>query len=344
MTAEEGADLYAEASREAEIVGHLDAGTEAQVILNEDQTWGQIYTEDEEAAAQFICMEDAAIIEEEAEGPTEEELKLMELGYRKVQVLNRNGADIYDSTEEEAAVIGHAEFESELWIKDAEAEGWAEIYTAEEENLQYVKLAEIEEQPLTDEDMLELGYIKVFVAIDIGANIYDSSIAYEGETPVDHLDAGTELWVKLIEGAERAEIFNEDETADARFINLVDIIATLKPEGMEDLPTRAIVVHSTLDEAETVYAGQEVTLEIEFINFLEDDHYNIQWKYRPFEGEEFIDIEDAGDTTYVYSVDAENVYNTWMAYITLITAAEQTSEEQISEEQAPAEQTSAEQV
>ena len=59
VTAEEGTDLYAEASKESEVVGHLDAGTEVWVILNEDQTFGQIYSEDEEATAQFISMEDA---------------------------------------------------------------------------------------------------------------------------------------------------------------------------------------------------------------------------------------------------------------------------------------------
>ena len=73
VTAEEGADLYAEADKESEVVGHLDAETELWVILNEDGTWAKIYTEDEEAAAQYISMEDVEIVvveeeTEEAEG------------------------------------------------------------------------------------------------------------------------------------------------------------------------------------------------------------------------------------------------------------------------------------
>ena len=46
VTAEAGADLYAEADRESEVTGHLDIGTEVLVILNEEQSWGQIYSED----------------------------------------------------------------------------------------------------------------------------------------------------------------------------------------------------------------------------------------------------------------------------------------------------------
>jgi hypothetical protein len=61
VTAEEGADLYAEASKASEVVGHLDAGTEAWITMTEDQAFGQIYSEDEEAAAQFISMEDAEV-------------------------------------------------------------------------------------------------------------------------------------------------------------------------------------------------------------------------------------------------------------------------------------------
>ncbi len=72
VTAEEGADLYPEATKESEVVGHLDAGTEVWVTLNEDQTFGQLYSEDEEAA-KFISMEDASIITtvEESNGDNE---------------------------------------------------------------------------------------------------------------------------------------------------------------------------------------------------------------------------------------------------------------------------------
>ena len=163
-----------------------------------------------------------------------------------------------------------------------------------------------------------MGYIKVFVAIDIGANIYQSA---ENTEAKDHLDAGTELWVKIDSNSERAQIFTDSEE-DSSYISLVDIIAIVKPEEMGDLPTRAIVIHSTLDGAEVVRSGEIVTLEVELVNFLEDDIYDIQWKYCPADGNEFTDIEDANNLTYEYSVTAENVYNIWMAYITLKTPAE----------------------
>ena len=72
VTAEEGADLYVEASKESEVVGHLDAGNEVWITLNEDQTFGQLYSEDEEADVKFISMEDVAIKIEETEGKESE--------------------------------------------------------------------------------------------------------------------------------------------------------------------------------------------------------------------------------------------------------------------------------
>ena len=322
VTAEEGADLYAEESKESEVTGHLDAEAEAWVILNEDQTWGRIFSEDEEAAAQFISMEDAAVkpAEETEEEPEEEEKEpltdeqLAELGYRKVPVLNQDGADLYDSTEEEAAVIGHAEFESELWIKDAEAEGWAEIYT-EEEAKQFVKLAEIDKQMPSDEEMLAMGYIKVYVAIDIGANVYGS---IDGDDIVDHLDADTELWVKLIEGADRALIVDLEENNNARYIYLVDIIATLKPEGMEDLPIRSIVILDNTPERGYYFYGEDVIMTIETQNFLEDDEYTIKWMFSMDNGETFEDAEGACEMTYSYTMEEDKVGCIWKAILTLI--------------------------
>ena len=80
VTAEEGADLYAAPDKESEVTGHLDPETEAWVLLNEDKTWGQLYTEPAEefeegeeaietetAPAQFISMEDATVVNENEE-------------------------------------------------------------------------------------------------------------------------------------------------------------------------------------------------------------------------------------------------------------------------------------
>ena len=421
VTNEEGAELYAEADKEAEVVGHLDVGEEALVILDEEGTWAQIYSEDEEAAPQFIFMEDAEVVaEEEIEEETEEEAEplteeqMIELGYRKVQILNKNGANIYAAAEEEAEVIGHADFESELWIIDLEeAEGWAEVYTEkepgieedpeveeysaiEEETKQFIKLAEIEKQLLTDEEietlgyrkvqvlngdgvdlydsteeeanaiehvdfeselwikdveaedwaevyneeeiqkfvrtedidkltdeqMLAMGYVKVYVAYEIGANVYATPTAAkedeEPDVPVDHLDANVELWVKLIEDADRAQIYDKDEEAPARYISLVDIIAILKPEGMDELPVRSIKATTSLEGVELVYYGTPVHLEATLENFLSDDVYTIQWKYSQDNGETYYDIEDANELQYDYIVDAENLEYCWKIVITLL--------------------------
>ena len=323
VTAEEGADLYAETSKKSEVVGHLDAGTEVWVILTEDQTFGQIYSEDEEATAQFISMEDAEVVAiekadeaeetEEPEDLTDEQL--IELGYRKVQVQNVNGADIYNKADDVATVIGHADYESELWIKSTEAKGWAEIYS-EEETKQFVRIDEITK--LTDEQMLAMGYIKVYVATDIGANIYGS---LESEEAIDHLDVGTELWVKLIDGADRAQIYDSDAEATLKYISLVDIVATKKPEGVEELPTRELSVKSSVEDVPVINAGTIVTFDTELINFLEDDHYTVQWKYS-IDGEEFIDIEDANDLKYEFAIDTTNAKYIWKVCVTLVTTEE----------------------
>lgn len=78
VIAEEGADLYAEADKNSEVIGHLNPETEAWVRLNEEKTWGQLYTElteeveeadeevakDEAAPAQFIFMEGVTVVKD----------------------------------------------------------------------------------------------------------------------------------------------------------------------------------------------------------------------------------------------------------------------------------------
>lgn len=173
---------------------------------------------------------------------------------------------------------------------------------------------------LSDKAMLAKGYIKAFVAIDIGARIYATR---DSMSAAGHLKAGTEVWVKLIDGADRAEIYNPDETAFARYINLVDIIATLKPEGMEALPTRELVLTSSLDGQEQVYYGTEVTLNATLVNFQEDDIYSVEWMYTvPGTGSDHVVIEGADQLTFTYTLTEENARNTWTILVTLISGQE----------------------
>ena len=243
---------------------------------------------------------------------------MAELGYRKVQILNKNGTNVYDAAEEFGAIVGHIEFQTEVWIKNTEIEGWAQLYTSDEEPDKFIMLAEIEKQPLTDADMLEMGYVKVVVAYDIGANVYDS---VSSENAVDHLDANTEMWVKIIDGADRAQIFNEDENAPARFINLVDIIALLKPSGMQELPTRELVIHNPAEEMEVIYYGSTIRFDAELINFQEDDVYTVQWKYS-LDGEKYRNIKGANELSYEFVVDPENIEYFWKVSIVLQTPQE----------------------
>jgi hypothetical protein len=253
--------------------------------------------------------------EEETEPLTDEQL--IELGYSKVQILNQNGTNLYDSIKEDATVIGTSETGTELWIKDTEVEGWAEIYTEEDANI-YLKIADIEKQPPTDEEMLAMGYVKVFVGIDIGANVYGSM---DAEETVAHLDAGTEMWVKLIADADRAEIYAEEEDCPTLYISLVDIIARLKPDGMESLPTRELIGNTTLYDYDILYYGTDIIMTVELVNFKEDDVYTVGWQYS-IDGEEYFDIEDAHELTYEYMLDEENITYYWRASVVLVTAQE----------------------
>lgn len=172
----------------------------------------------------------------------------------------------------------------------------------------------------SDQAMLAKGYIKAFVAIDIGARVYATR---DSLSAAGHLKAGTEVWVKLIDDADRAEIYNPDETAFARYINLVDIIATLKPEGMEALPTRELVLTSSLDGQEQVYYGTEVTLNAKLVNFREDDVYTVEWMYTvPGTASYHVVIEGEDKLTFTYTLTEENAKNTWTVLVTLISGQE----------------------
>ena len=311
-----GTNVYASAEEDAVVTGTIEFESEIWIKDAEAEGWAQIFTEDEEAE-KFI-----KIAEIEAQEITEEEL--IELGYRKIQIMNANGTDVYEAAKEDAAVIEHLDPETEIWVKDIETEGWAQIYTAEDETEKFILLAETEKQPYTDEEMLEMGYIKAYVCYDVGANVYAG--LSENEGPIDHLDVGKEIWVKLVDGESRAAIINQENTEEEEilgYISLVDIIATMKPEGIEDLPTREIVIHSSLDGTilNKIFVGTEITLTTELINFNEDDNYVVKWQYSE-DGEDYFDIEDAEELDFTYVVDKTNGNYIWKVIVKLIAPEE----------------------
>jgi hypothetical protein len=184
VTAEEGAAIYAEESREAEVIGHLDAGTEAWVILNEDQTWAKIYSEDEENAAQYISMEDAALKAEEAAEETEEITeaeKMAAFGCTKVVVTAEGGADLYAEESKEAEVLGHLDVGTEAWVILNEDQTWAKIFSEDEETAaQYISMEDaaiIADDEVTEEvDNSELQYEFIEKEVDVSI---DMSFDYE---------------------------------------------------------------------------------------------------------------------------------------------------------------------
>ena len=217
-----------------------------------------------------------------------------------------------EETEEEAETTEETEETEEVEedIEDEEAEEETEEEAEEEE--------EVEEEPLTEADLIEMGYVKATVSTDIGANIYSAA---DGFNAVDHFENGVEIWVKIVDGADRAEIFNAEEDASLTYINLVDIVAIMTEETFVELPTRGLILSTTADEAEYIYFGDEITMSAELRDFMEDDIYTIQWKYS-LDGEEFTDIEGANELSYTYVLDEENADYTFRICVTLITVEE----------------------
>ena len=291
--------------------------TEVEEEVSEEQDESEEMPEEEIEEAEEEAVEEESLTDEE----------MIEMGYRKLEILNQYNADLFGMMADDAQVIGTAVFGSELWIRDADVEGWAEIYT-EEGTLAYIKLADIKKQMPSDEEMLATGYIKVVVGVDIGANVY---CVLDGGEEVNHLDLGTEMWVKLIDGADRAQIYNLDDGAPSEFVNLVDIIAILKAEGMGELPTRELKIVSSLDGLETVRAGTINHLEAQLINFREDDKYMVQWKCSE-DRETFTDIEGAEDLNFAYMVTIQNASYLWSVSVVLVTPEEALLDEAVSEE------------
>ena len=90
---------------------------------------------------------------------------------------------------------------------------------------------------------------------------------------------------------------------------------------MEDLPTRELVIHSSDEEKDIIFVGDTVTFNAELVNFLEDDVYEVQWKYSA-DGEEFFDIEGANSLSLETIVSMENANYIWRITVVLVTAEE----------------------
>lgn len=238
VTAEAGADLYAAADRESEVTGHLDPETEAWVLLNEDKTWGQLYSEDEEATAQFISLEDAkvaateeAAAEEESEETAETEevdeetQKMTELGYNRIVVIAEDGADLYAEPSKEAEVIGHLDCGTEAWAIITEDQTWGKLYNEDEEataqfvEVENIKVEETEEElalpegasvdfVITWEDVADVGGTVVFTATVVGLDEYEYTLQWQQGTndeDWEDIEGQTEETMKFVATEESFE-------------------------------------------------------------------------------------------------------------------------------------------
>ena len=263
---------------------------------------------------------------EEPEALTDSE-ELLALGYFKALIVMSEGADIFESMEEDAEPVDHLEAGTEIWIRSIENEEWAEIYSADEEApARYIRLEDVdvnpemeaeEEELLPDpEELLALGYYGTQIVMSEGADIFESM--EEEAEPVDHLEAGTELWIRPTEDEAWAEIYRADEEATIQYIRWDDVIINQKPETEEELPARSIVISSTISTMEYIPLGAEITMTAELINFREDDECVFQWMYYDESIEEFIEIEGANEPVYTYSITMENIRYNWKLVVTIL--------------------------
>ena len=306
VTAEEGADLYAAADRESEVTGHLDPETEAWVLLNEDQTWGQLYTEPAEEAeetaeavegeaveetaeavtapAQFICMEDAAEAvnteeeteeteeteqtEDETEEDDEETARMTELGYTKIIVIAEEGADLYAAADRESEVTGHLDPETEAWVLLNEDKTWGQLYTEPAE--------EVEE---TAENV-------------------------EGEAAEETVEA---------------------VAIPAQFICMEDaIIAKEEFTGREELPE---IIFTWDDDVHTFGAAAHMVADL---TPYEEMEYRLQWQIC-YDGENWVDIEGETNERYDMVVTKENFGYKWRVKIVIRDAQEELMESEMEE-------------
>ena len=257
--------------------------------------------------------EDVEETKDAAEPLTDEQL--IELGYCKVQVNNPKGIAVFATIADEAEEIEHLDFATEIWVKDTETEGWAQLYTAEEEATKYIKLAELEEKVLTDEDMLGMGYYKAQVASSLGADVYEK-MDVESNI-VRHLDVGEELWLKATDDSAWAELYT-DSDENHLYVLWDKMIITVKPDNTEEMEDfgRSIEIHSTQEGMTSIPLGTPITLTATLINFSENDVCRYQWQYLDEENNTYVDIEGANELTYTYYVSKDNFFNTWRIVVT----------------------------
>ena len=228
-----------------------------------------------------------------------------------------DGEEAEDTEKTEEETENTEETEEEANGEETDEEEKEDEDGEEEEPEEEPEETEEPETQTDSEEMLALGYFKALIVISEGADIFESM--EEDAEPVDHLEAGTELWIRPTEDEAWAEIYRaEDEETPARYIRWDDVIINQKPETEEELPARSIVISSTISTMEYIPLGAEITMTAELINFREDDECVFQWMYYDESIEEFIEIEGANEPVYTYSITMENIRYNWKLVVTIL--------------------------
>ena len=151
----------------SEEAGEEPSETEEDELTEEEESDTEADGE-EEASEEGEPEEEPAEEEEEeetAELPDEEQL--LTLGYFKVQIAQAEGADLYESMEEGAEPVEHLEMGAELWVKAVEAEGWAILFSGDDETPErYIRWDDLiiirkSEDEETGEEELPARYIEI---------------------------------------------------------------------------------------------------------------------------------------------------------------------------------------
>ncbi len=303
-----------EEDAEEEPVEEPEEGTEDQPL---DETDG----EETEATEETQPEENPEELTEE-ETQEEETAEETEETAEETEETEETGKEETEETEaEETAEEKPAETDTEEPAAEEEETSEPEEETAEEENTEEEPTEETEVLP-PDEALLALGYYGTQVVMSNGADIFGSM--EEDAEPIGHLEAGEILWIRPTETESWAEIYRADETVPAAYIRWDDVLINQKPETEEEeeeLPARSVQVTSTLWGMKSIPLGTEITMTAELINFREEDRCTYQWQYLDEQTNAYIDIPDANDLTYVYSIDTENFYYTWRLVVIIETDA-----------------------
>ncbi len=169
------------------------------------------------------------------------------------------------------------------------------------------------EPVIPDEVMLEMGYIKVQIAMQNGADIFQEK-SDEAEA-IDHLDAGEIVWVKLTDDLKWASIYSEEDVS--RYIKWDDTIIVLMGEiDFEESIARSVTVKSTLDGLTTVKFNTQITMEAELHDFKDEDICEFQWYYST-DGKTYNLVEGANEAIYEYNLDKNNCFFAWRVAVTI---------------------------